>query len=306
MHVSILSFTLGTNKVNVKSEYLKRAPEKLNSFEKAGFKFVHHASSGDSVISMLKQNLQTVPFEILSNVDTLIGSSTVSHYAPHWVHELNSNLPKPQTRRLYGMQDACNGFLSALELASALIDSGKSNIILIAIGDTYSKYFKNTLKNSTLFSDAASITLVSRDKIINSSQYRSFKIDPLFSSSINEINSQEALDINDELLKMNGARVYQVAISSVSKLLENISNKYNLEEMDWFLHQGSKVLIDELEHLLGSKKESLFRAELYGNTVGNSIPIQLHGSMPKNQHIGLLSFGMGLSSKIFIGKWQTS
>ena len=62
------------------------------------------------------------------------------------------------------------------------------------------------------------------------------------------------------------------------------------------LHQGSRVVVENIGEALGLADRTQFHAAEYGNTVSSSIPIVLADHLlPEDHHVALSGFGVGLS-----------
>jgi VCBS repeat-containing protein len=101
------------------------------------------------------------------------------------------------------------------------------------------------------------------------------------------------------VLSMNGAGVFSFVVkhlrSAVNQLRENA---HASSEITWYVHQGSRAVVDSVEKVLEVPQGSLFRAESYGNVVGSTLPIQIFEDVEtfkNNQELGLLAFGVGLT-----------
>jgi 3-oxoacyl-[acyl-carrier-protein] synthase-3 len=122
--------------------------------------------------------------------------------------------------------------------------------------------------------------------------------------SVNKRGSEADLDISEDQLQMNGAAVFQFAIESVPRLVNEILSKIQVSsaDVDWYLHQGSRFVVDQLSKSMGLDSDSYFRSAAYGNTVSGSIPFQLEVRAAEREHVGLVGFGMGLSAKVAVYK----
>jgi len=306
MYLTPLSFQLGSKKIDVKRELENHGAFNNRSYEKAGFKFVYHCDVDEDLISLASLAIKKIPNLDVLDVDALIAVSSLYENSPHWAQELNSTIPNPGKRKIYALQDACTGYLSAINLATSLITSGDIKSAIIATGDTYSRYFNNQYSVSLLFSDSFSLSLITSEKKISSDFHYSINFDPIATEHVNQSAPKGSLNISSGLLEMNGAKVFQFVIREVPSAIESILSRTNISvsQIDWIVHQGSRIVVNELEKILNLDENFLFNASDYGNTVGNSIPIQLFAQRPSKPYVGLVSFGMGLVVNITIGKWK--
>lgn len=304
MHLSVFPFTLGSERVDVRDMVAEYHPEKLRAIEKTGFSSVYRSADDESLLTMATTALDRVLPNWLNGVDTVLGVSSESSTSPHWIHQLNSGLPGSQRRRVFGLQDACTGFVGALEVASALINSGTSERVLIINGDTYTKRIQLDTGLSMLFSDAVSVVGLDKSPSAAPRAKAGMGFEIIFSTIRNLPYSHDHLGIVEGLLHMDGAKVFQFASTFLPDMVRLSLEQSELAttEIDWYVHQGSRFVVSEVESILGAEPGSLFRSSLYGNTVGSSIPIQLSQDPPKKPFIGLVGFGMGLSARVLIAR----
>ena len=101
---------------------------------------------------------------------------------------------------------------------------------------------------------------------------------------------------------MNGRMVFNFTAGVVPKSVEKILNKLDVSKSEvskWYLHQGSKYIVDTITSRLGlDKSDVIFGMSNYGNTVSSSIPMLLSidlGTIKTGDKIGISGFGVGLS-----------
>lgn len=304
MRLSFFSFTLGSDRVDVSDMVSKHYPEKLRALEKTGFEVVYRSAGNETVLTMATRALDGVERNWLSEADVVLGVSSESSSSPHWIHELNSVLPRSSSRRVFGLQDACTGFVGALELATAMIKSGNSKRVLIVNGDTYTKRIHDDPGLSMLFSDAVSVVGLDKSTVNPSGAGVCLPFEIIFSETRNLPVSHDHLGISDGSLHMDGAKVFQFASTLLPDMVRRSLEQSDLAsaDIDWYIHQGSRFVVSEVESILGAEQGALFRSALYGNTVGSSIPIQLSQVAPSKSYVGLVAFGMGLSARVLIAR----
>ena len=80
-------------------------------------------------------------------------------------------------------------------------------------------------------------------------------------------------------------------------VLENCDVNY------WFIHQGSKIVVESIVQSLKLSPGNYFKSSNYGNLVSGSIPMMLNQFIPFSKekfggkYVVLLAFGVGLSIK---------
>ena len=85
-------------------------------------------------------------------------------------------------------------------------------------------------------------------------------------------------------------------------LIEKLLQKLNLEKTEidqWYLHQGSKYIVDTITQRLSLEPEKVvFNMYDYGNSISSSIPMLLSedlSNFKQGQKFGVSGFGVGLS-----------
>jgi 3-oxoacyl-[acyl-carrier-protein] synthase-3 len=190
-------------------------------------------------------------------------------------------------------------------MADALVESGASEEVMIVTADNYSNFMDDELGLEILFSDAVSISTVSKFEPQSHATDRLLSSKIVSQASFTRPGSHGALGIDKfGALHMNGAAVFQFTIEEVPRLIKTMLGEKGLNsaDVDWFMHQGSKFVVDQLELALNLGPKEHFRSANYGNTVSGSIPFQLLGYEFSSEYIGLAGFGMGLSARIAILK----
>lgn len=306
-----LGTALGGETVDVQGLIDEFGPVRDGFLDRTGFSHVYRARDSETSVSLAveatghSQSSWWGP-----SVDALIAAgSTPERIAPGNAHSLQAKLGLRPDILLLDLNDACTGFVRSLHLAHSLVASGSATAVLVITTDTYSRlYSPDNLKISPLFSDGASAMIVSNRKLPEvppTSIPRLWKI--LRTSFISEGHNAGELAItrgdstsNLGHLEMNGAGVFNFVLrhlaESVRQLLSSDSSgRVNVDE--WFVHQGSRAVVNAVEKNLGVPAGSLFRSEHYGNTVGSSIPFQLMEEPNDNGTctIGFLAFGVGLT-----------
>lgn len=313
-----LGKALGEVRRDVKELVASHGEVRQGFLDRTGFQTIFQTAPEQTGLDLALEALQAVDHSWLrANVDTVIYvTSTGDRVAPGNGHLLHRDLGlKPETLVL-DLNDACTGFLRSLLLSQALLESSASRTILVVLSDTYSKlYADQNLRISPLFSDGASAFIFSESKpSIPNSPFPPRHWEILSSVLVSDGALADELTIKRSgtdfpygELDMNGAGVFSFVVrhlkSSVYQALESV--ELGIEEIDrWYLHQGSRVVVEAACKAFSLDPEKQFVSRDYGNVVGSSIPFQLisesnHDSL-KNQKIVLVAFGVGLTLSAII------
>lgn len=208
----------------------------------------------------------------------------------------------------------CSGYIYGLAVGSSLIESGLYSNVLLVCADTYTKYISKTDKTCRpIFGDAGSATLLQKSGKKNG--MGPFILGSDGSGAGNLIVSGGAARNKDEkaIIKMDGAKVFMFSISQVPQCIKELlflAGK-GLEDVDhFFLHQASKVVLDNIARRLAIPDKKMFRGcERIGNTVSASIPISLKQAicqkkLHKGDRIMLVGFGVGYSWGACLIQWD--
>lgn len=251
-------------------------------------------------------------------IDTLLYvTQSPEYFLPSSSCILQDRLSLSTNIKAFDINLGCSGYIYGLSMASAYIESGLSENVLLVCSDTYTKYISpDDRTNRPIFSDAASATLVSKS-ISKNVGYFSFGTD---GSGFDKLIVKEgATKSNFKIsgvrptLHMNGAEVFMFTMNAIPDNVEKVlfKSKNKINEIDYFFfHQASKIVLENLRRKLKLPKEKVYSCiEEIGNTVSSSIPIALKiasdSKLLKNHDRLLLSgFGVGLSWGSCILEWD--
>ena len=221
----------------------------------------------------------------------LVTQNPDGHGLPHTSAVVHHRLNLPSACAVFDISLGCSGFVQALSVAKAFMQSQNMRHGLLVTADPYSKII-NPLDRDTamLFGDGASATWLSEegDWHIGAADFgiQSQQHDALQTSA-------------DGHLFMNGRAVFTFAATQVPASVKRVLEKAQLGMADLdqvFLHQGSRYIVDTLAKRIGAEGKTPFAATTYGNTVSSSIPMMLAQYLqPQWRKVLLCGFGVGLS-----------
>jgi 3-oxoacyl-[acyl-carrier-protein] synthase-3 len=187
----------------------------------------------------------------------------------------------------FDINSTCTGFITAVDIASTLIGSGKYQNILVACGDITSHWLNPQQKESyELFSDAAAAVVLSAtddpQKGVIASTMRTF---PKFAHDA-EIRGGMSLlhprnyttQPEEFLFDMNGLAVLRGAAQVLPKLFEEFHNKNSLSPEDYKMvipHQASSALKLAMQILGVAEGRYVDIVQDYGNMAAASVPFAL-------------------------------
>lgn len=186
----------------------------------------------------------------------------------------------------------CSGYVYALSVIQSFMISNGMNCGVLITCDPYSKVIDPDDKGTALlFGDASTATLIGSNPILTCDSF-------LFGT---QGDLQGALVCREGVLSMDGREVFNFAVTTVPKHVEDLLTKTGLSknEVDCYIfHQGSRYIVETLSKRLGLDKAKVrMDIESTGNTVSSSIPVLLQRELSDStvKTILLCGFGVGLS-----------
>lgn len=212
----------------------------------------------------------------------------------------------------------CSGYTYGLLYAKALIESGIATNVLFITGDMPTTTIPvDQIDLNFLFSDGASVTLISTNKIgyrigdfVNGTDGRGEMYLRAQSSAYNSpkdkswYESAKTKNLFTGIMEMNGEEMFRFAIQKVPILVDEILEKNNVsaDDIDYYVfHQASSIILKSLKRKMNiPDKKFVNRIASVGNTVSASIPIALsqlkyEGLIEKGAKILVAGFGIGYS-----------
>jgi 3-oxoacyl-[acyl-carrier-protein] synthase-3 len=208
----------------------------------------------------------------------------------------------------------CSGYVYGLGAASALIDTGQADSVLLLTADTLSRYVNpSDAPLRTIFGDGASATLVTASA--GSPTFRGFSygtdgsgarhlIVPTGGLAPAASPGARGLESNGHDLFMDGAEVFGFALRAVPRAVAETLARADLtlDDIDAVvLHQANAFMLETLRRKLDLSPEK-FVVEMsdVGNTTSSSIPLALAAALRTGQvrpgmRLLLVGFGVGLS-----------
>jgi 3-oxoacyl-[acyl-carrier-protein] synthase-3 len=312
-----LGKAIGSEMVTAGSLAEKYGPVREGFLERTGFTTLYRTAPETTSLDLALDALSATDADWLKeNVDAVVFvTSTGERSAPGNAHLLHSRLDLPAGVFVLDINDACTGFVRGLTVATSLVHGGIASRVLLVLSDTYSKlYGEDDLKVSPLFSDGASAHLISSERLASKptgAQERHWKIEG--STFISEGRHADDLTIRHSSnafeygeLTMNGGGVFNFVVKHLKASIAKACEVSAIEPSTidtWYVHQGSRAVVDAVEKTLGTTDRSLFRAGEYGNVVGSALPFQIweDTSQASQAHrIGLAAFGVGLTLGVVI------
>jgi len=203
----------------------------------------------------------------------------------------------------FDISAACTGFIYALSIAKAFIESGMKKNVLIVGAEKLSSIVDYTDRTTCmLFGDGAGAAIISAT---------TNKDEAIIDVRCSADGSQKDLLLTPgvgfgekQFMQMKGNETFKVAVrtltSDVVKILEN--NQMTNDDIDLFIpHQANYRIIKAVGDALDFKDEQkVLTVDKYGNTSSASIPMAINdcyesGRLKSGDTILLDAFGGGLT-----------
>ncbi|MGR3973158.1 MAG: beta-ketoacyl-ACP synthase III [Candidatus Rhabdochlamydia sp.] len=210
------------------------------------------------------------------------------------------------------IQAACTGYLYALSIAKAFVESGTYHNVLCVASEKLSSIVNYEDRNTCiLFGDGASAAVVSsrskglviKDVTLGADGDLSHLLILPAGGSCRPA-SQETLDQKLHYLCMEGKEVFKHAVRRMESAAKESIEKSGLseEEITWLVpHQANIRIIEALSKRFNIDREKVFvTIHKYGNTSASSIGIALDELLRENRVVSkdnllLPAFGSGLT-----------
>ena len=286
------SFALGEKSVEM-AEILSETGRNLErTLDRVGFERLFRTALPDMDFfrTFLSDKLELGKRETLVLVNQSAGA-----LIPGLGPKLLSNISLPDDLNLIEISDGCTGFLRALNIANLILESESSAAVTIVCGEVYSPFIESSSSSAPIFSDSISLVRLLPGKGFRVQNY----------VVKNDFQRHQSISIQEESSRaeflMEGPAVLGWVMNNVREVGRQLLRDDSGVRIDpdlWFIHQGSKIVVETVEKALALTSQQAFWSASYGNTSSSSIPIGmklLEDQVHSSQRIGLISFGIGLT-----------
>ena len=213
----------------------------------------------------------------------------------------------------------CTGFIYALDVASSMLEARHGRHALVIGAEILSRIVDWTDRSTAvLFGDGAGAAVLSRIdepgrgclSFILGAEGGGAK--DLFLAQAARAATFTREDPVVPTLSMNGKKVYDFAVKSITVLIERIMHAtvYKLSDFSWIVpHQANARIVQAAGKRFGIPEEKFYmNMEEFANTSSASIPLALvemesKGLLKTNDLIMLLGFGAGLTYGAAVIRW---
>ena len=202
---------------------------------------------------------------------------------------------------------ACAGFLHALDHASALIESGRANLVLVCGAEALSRIIDHGDRSTAvLLGDGAGAVAVTAGDY-------DFGLPPFELGADGARADLLYVDQHDRVLRMQGTEVYRHAVARMVEATEIAlrTAEVGVDDIDLFVaHQANARIIEAAADRLGFPRDRIsLHVQEVANTSSASIPLALHqadrsGALRPGDTVALAAFGAGFVWAAGIASWK--
>jgi 3-oxoacyl-[acyl-carrier-protein] synthase III len=202
---------------------------------------------------------------------------------------------------------ACTGYLSALSLAAAQVESGRCENVLVIGADILSRWVDKTDRGTAaLFADGAGATLVGvAGGGTGSIGHIALHADGSGADSITASH-------DERIIHMQGHDTFKAAVQRLTEsTLEAVEHaELELDDIGLFVyHQANARILAAVGERLGLERERVIDCiDRYGNTSSATLPIALadareRGMLEPGMNVVLAAFGAGFTWGAGVIQW---
>jgi len=278
---------------------------------RSGIKQRHRAAEGEATSDIALQAAQDalrVAGITAQDIDLIIVSTTT----PDLTFPATAALVQKKLGIHHGaavdVQAVCSGFVYVLSVASAMVEAGQAQRVLLIGAETMTRLLDwEDRATAVLFGDGGGAVVLEATEIdspdaphIVGSYLRSDGnlTDLLY------VDGGPSTTGTTGKLRMQGREVYRHAVGNIAEAIESLLQKHDLsvDDIDWFVpHQANKRIIDGVAKKIGLPPEkTVVTVQNHANTSAASIPLALHdlvksGRLASGDVIMLEAMGGGLT-----------
>lgn len=245
-------------------------------------------------------------------IDLILVATMSSDYLSPATASLIQNALGASQAAAVDIQAACSGYLYALSMAKAYIESGIYQTVLVVASEKMSAFTDYTDRSTCiLFGDGASASVVTGQgsgyeigvPCLGSDGGLAELITIPAGGSLQPA-SQESVEQRLHFIRLNGKEVFKQAVRRMAASSEKCLALAGLDknQIAWLVpHQANDRIIHAVARSLEFPEEKIFKTvHKYGNTSASSVPIALEElvhaeNLSEGDHLLLTAFGAGLT-----------
>jgi len=241
----------------------------------------------------------------------IVATMTPDYYCPSTAAVVHKKLG---TNNAWGfdIMAACSGYIYAVQLASALIETKAYKTILVCGADMMSSCIDPFDRKTVLvLGDGAGVTLLQYSATENNILDTVCKLDSTYAMDVNMMVGGSCTPVTNEniqegnhYLRFGSKRIFEHGVELMDRVIKEIMIKNNLgfDDIDYIVtHQSNKRMIEAVAEKFGLPVEKfIINIEHIGNTSAGSVPIAISealttGKLKGNERLLLAAIGAGFT-----------
>jgi 3-oxoacyl-[acyl-carrier-protein] synthase-3 len=301
------------------NKYMESLVDTSNEWiiERTGIRERHIAAVGEltsdlalraAIDALLNSNVSSEDIDAI-----ILATTTPDRTFPSTATILQNKLGIGDSCFAFDVQAVCCGFIYALDIADAMVVSGKAKNVLVIGAETLSKIVNWKDRNTcVLFGDGAGAVILQAHSdgdsgILATSLHSDGQYFDILKTSGGVSFNQQA-----GFIEMEGREVFKIAVNKMSECVLEAISKVNLtmEDIDLLIpHQANQRIIDGVAKKLHVNADKVVSTvALHANTSGASIPLAIDYAVKNNKVrdgdiVILEGLGGGLTWGSVVLKW---
>ncbi len=294
-------------------------------FERTGIRSRHIAGKDETASSMAAIAAQSALEQSGVSVEevqlVIVATGTPDKIFPSTACLLQQRLNIP-TCIAFDVQAACTGFIYAMSIADQFIKNGTVKNALVVGSELMSRVIDWSDRSTcVLFGDGAGAVVLTASEtpgILSTNLYAQGSYGDLLTvenmqladytgvlpGTVKTDNNNIDLMQLSPYVKMQGQKVFKIAVSKLGEMVKDILEKHQLhsDQIDWLVpHQANIRIIQATAEKLGMSMDKVIcTVDTHSNTSSASIPLALDvavrdGRVKPGQTLLLEAFGGGLT-----------
>ena len=264
---------------------------------RTGIKTRHRAvdeKTSEMAVKAAKNAIDRVHYDV-QKIDLIIMATiTGDQSTPSTANFIQAELGLTHEVMSFDVNAACTGFVYGLEIAAALLQTGRFRAALIIGGEILTSIVDYTDRNTcVLFGDGAGAMIIEPAYVDHHNAYFFNAARGDTSGSLTVINK----------IKMDGKKVYQFAVDAMEQAIHKVLDdaKLDISDIDMIIpHQANERIIQSVAKSMNIPLEKfMMNLSEYGNTSAASIPMTISDYFDQHQIKGqkllLVGFGGGFT-----------
>lgn len=264
---------------------------------RTGIKTRHRAvdeKTSEMAVKAAKNAIDRVHYDV-QKIDLIIMATiTGDQSTPSTANFIQAELGLTHEVMSFDVNAACTGFVYGLEIAAALLQTGRFRAALIIGGEILTSIVDYTDRNTcVLFGDGAGAMIIEPAYVDHHNAYFFNAARGDTSGSLTVINK----------IKMDGKKVYQFAVDAMEQAIHKVLDdaKLDITDIDMIIpHQANERIIQSVAKSMNIPLEKfMMNLSEYGNTSAASIPMTISDYFDQHQIKGqkllLVGFGGGFT-----------